>query len=76
MKKVFALFVIASAFTFAACAKKAEHIETADTVAVDTMAAPVEMTADTTAAADTAAATDTAAHAADHAAEGHAPAAH
>jgi hypothetical protein len=40
------------------------------------MAAPVEMTADTTAAADTAAATDTAAHAADHAAEGHAPAAH
>jgi hypothetical protein len=62
MKKVFALFVIASAFTFAACGgKKTEGAEGADTTAVvDTLAPATEMTADT-AAADTAAKADTAA---------------
>jgi hypothetical protein len=57
MKKVFALFVIASAFTFAACGgKKTEGAEGADTTAVanDTLAPATEMAPVDTAAGDTA----------------------
>ncbi|MFY8035461.1 MAG: hypothetical protein ACOVMN_13140 [Flexibacteraceae bacterium] len=63
MKKVFALFVIASAFTFAACGgKKTEGAEGADTTAVvDTLAPSTEMAPVDTAAADTSAKVDTAA---------------
>lgn len=63
MKKVFALFVIASAFTFAACGgKKTEGAEGGDTTAIDTLAPATEMApVDTAAAADTTAKVDSAA---------------
>jgi hypothetical protein len=62
MKKVFALFVIASAFTFAACGgKKTEGAEGGDTTAIDTLAPATEMAPVDTAAADTTAKVDSAA---------------
>ena len=56
MKKVFALFVIASAFTFAACGgKKTEGAEggvDSTATVVDSMATEPAMTADSTAMGD------------------------